>query len=261
MILEGGVIYTNCLMRIPVIAANWKLQKTVGEAEEFLDTFIAEVKDAQDVEIVIAPVFTALFSAGKKMAGTNVELAAQNVYFEEGGAFTGEVAPGMLTDVGCKRVIVGHSERRQHFSESNDLLNKKAEASLKAGLKVIFCCGESLEQRESGQTNDHLAKQLTEGLNGLDMDKVDVAYEPIWAIGTGKTATPEMAQETHAFIRSHLKDMFGDKADAIRILYGGSVKPENVKTLMQCEDIDGALVGGASLKPDSFAKLVKFRSQ
>ena len=248
-------------MRIPVIAANWKLQKTVGEAEEFLDAFIPQVKDAKDVEVVIAPVFTALYSAGKKMAGTNVELASQDVYFEESGAYTGEVAPGMLTDVGCKRAIVGHSERRGYFSEDDETLNKKAAASLKAGMKVIFCCGESLEQREGGKTNDHLAGQLTNGLKGLDMDNVDVAYEPIWAIGTGKTATPEMAQETHAFIRSHLKSMFGDKADSIRILYGGSVKPDNVKSLMERADIDGALVGGASLKPDSFAKLVNFRSQ
>ena len=248
-------------MRTPVIAANWKLQKTVKEAEEFLDAFIPAVKDARDVEAVIAPVFTALQAAGKKMADTNVELCAQDVYFEEGGAFTGEVAPGMLTDVGCKRVIVGHSERREYFNEDDETLNKKAAASLKAGLKVIFCCGESLEIRESGKTNEHLGRQLTNGLKGLDMDRVDVAYEPIWAIGTGKTATPEMAQETHAFIRSHLKDMFGEKADSIRILYGGSVKPENVKGLMECADIDGALVGGASLKPDSFAKLVNFRSQ
>jgi triosephosphate isomerase len=248
-------------MRTPVIAANWKLQKTVREAEEFLDAFIPEVKDAGDVEVVVAPVFTALQSAGRKMEGTNVELCAQDVYFEESGAFTGEVAPGMLTDVGCKRVIVGHSERRQYFREDDEILNKKAAASLKAGLRVIFCCGESLEQREGGGTNEHLAGQLTSGLKGLDMDRVDVAYEPIWAIGTGKTATPEMAQETHAFIREHLRGMLGDKADSIRILYGGSVKPDNVKGLMQCADIDGALVGGASLKPDSFAKLVNFRSQ
>jgi len=248
-------------MRIPVIAANWKLQKTVKEAEDFLDALIPEVKDATDVEIVVAPVFTALMSAGKKMEGTNVELCAQNVYFEESGAYTGEVAPSMLTDVGCKRVIVGHSERRQYFNEDDETLNRKAAASLKAGLKVIFCCGESLEQREAGKTNEHLGGQLTNGLKGLDMDRVDVAYEPIWAIGTGKTATPEMAQETHAFIRKHLKSMFGDKADSIRILYGGSVKPDNVKGLMECSDIDGALVGGASLKPDSFAKLVNFRSQ
>ena len=248
-------------MRIPVIAANWKLQKTVKEAEDFLDAFIPEVKDAKDVEVVVAPVFTALMSAGKKMAGTSVELCAQDVYFEEGGAYTGEVAPSMLTDVGCKRVIVGHSERREYFNEDDETLNKKAAASLKAGLKVIFCCGESLEQREGGKTDEHLGGQLTNGLKGLDMDRVDVAYEPIWAIGTGKTATPEMAQETHAFIRKHLKGMFGDKADSIRILYGGSVKPDNVKGLMECADIDGALVGGASLKPDSFAKLVNFRSQ
>jgi len=248
-------------MRTPVIAANWKLQKTVREAEDFLDALVPEVKDATDVEIVVAPVFTALQSAGKKTQGTNVELCAQDVYCEESGAFTGEVAPAMLTDVGCKRVIVGHSERREYFHEDNELLNKKAAASLKAGLRVIFCCGESLEQREGGKTNEHLARQLSEGLKGLDMDRVDVAYEPIWAIGTGKTATPEMAQETHAFIRKHLRDMFGEKADSIRILYGGSVKPDNVKGLMEQADIDGALVGGASLKPDSFAKLVNFRSQ
>lgn len=247
-------------MRIPVIAANWKLQKTVKEAEEFLDAFLPEVKDARDVEAVIAPVFTALQAAGKKLEGTSVELCAQDVYFEESGAFTGEVAPSMLIDVGCKRVIVGHSERREYFSEDDELLNKKAAAALKAGLRVIFCCGESLEQREAGKTNDVLAGQLEGGLRDVPVEQVVVAYEPVWAIGTGVTATPVQAEDAHAFIRGRLSATHGaDGAESVRILYGGSVKPENVDELMACQNIDGALVGGASLKPDSFARLVKFK--
>lgn len=248
-------------MRTPVIAANWKLQKTVAEAEAFLDALIPAVKAVSDVQIVVAPVFTALYAAGKKVAGTNVILAAQDVFHEESGAYTGEVAPGMLKDVGVKQAIVGHSERRQYFGETDEILNKKARAAIAAGLDVIFCIGETLEQRNAGQTNSHLASQLDGGVKGLDPKRYVIAYEPIWAIGTGVTATPEQAQETHKFIRGHMKSLIGDAADSMRILYGGSVKPDNVKELMSCPDVDGALVGGASLKPDSFEKLVKFRSQ
>jgi triosephosphate isomerase len=245
------------LMRRPFISANWKLQKTVGEAEAFIDAFLPMVEGVTDVDIVIAPVFTALHASGKKLKGTNVSLASQNVYFEESGAYTGEVAPGMLVDVGCQYAIVGHSERRGYFNETDDILNKKAKAAIAAGLKVIFCIGESLAQREGGQTNDHLAGQLTNGLKDIDLADIVVAYEPIWAIGTGVTASPQQAQDTHAFVRGHLRSM-SDKADDTRILYGGSVKPDNVKELMALEDVDGALVGGASLKPDSFASLVNF---
>lgn len=246
--------------RIPVIAANWKMHKTVAETLAFLDEFLPAVKDASGVEVVIAPPYTALYAAGQKTRGTVTQLAAQDVFFEEKGAFTGEVAPSMLKDVGCSQAIIGHSERRQFFGDTDEVINKKIKAALAAGLKVIFCIGESLDQRQSGKTNQVLAGQLDGGLKGIAMDNVVVAYEPIWAIGTGVTATPEQAQETHAFVRSHLKAMYGEAvADATRILYGGSVKPDNVKSLMDCADIDGALVGGASLQADSFLKLVKYK--
>ncbi len=241
------------------MAANWKLQKTVAEAEAFIDAFLPLVKDNSTVEIVLAPVFTALHAAGKKLAGSNVGLSSQDVYPEESGAFTGEVSPSLLTDVGCKYAIIGHSERREYCNESDEFLNKKAKAAQAAGMTAIFCCGEPLEVRESGGTNDLLARQLDGGLKGLDPEKLIIAYEPIWAIGTGVTATPEQAQETHNFIRTHLARVFDDSvAQAMRIQYGGSVKPGNVKELMACQDVDGALVGGASLEPQSFAQIVNF---
>jgi triosephosphate isomerase len=194
------------------------------------------------------------------MRGTNVALASQNVFYEEKGAYTGEIAPAMLTELGCVYAIVGHSERRQYFGETDETVNKRVKLALSHGLGVIFCIGETLEQREAGQTNDVLAGQLEGGLKDVAIDQIIVAYEPVWAIGTGKTATTEQAQDAHAFIRDKIKKLFGaEKADAVRILYGGSVKPENVDELMACADVDGALVGGASLKPDSFARLVNFR--
>ena len=246
-------------MRKPIIAANWKLNKTVAETGEFLDAFLPEVEGIDDVEIVIAPPYTALLSATGKLSGTNVTLAAQNVFYEENGAYTGEIAPGMIKDLGCAYAIVGHSERRQYFGETDETVNKRIKAALGHGLKVIFCIGETLDQREAGKTNDVLKGQLDGGLKDIAIDDIVVAYEPVWAIGTGVTATTEQAQETHAFIRGELKTKYGDKAEGVRILYGGSVKPENVDDIMACPDVDGALVGGASLKPDSFAKLVKFR--
>jgi triosephosphate isomerase len=207
-------------------------------------------------------VFTALQAASERLRGTNVMLSAQDVFYEETGAYTGEISPLMLRDVGCEYAIIGHSERRQYFSETDETVNKKIKAALAAGVKAIFCIGESLEQREAGKTNDVLRGQLEGGLSGVGLEDIVVAYEPIWAIGTGVTATPEQAQDAHKFIRSRLADMYGEpKAGAVRILYGGSVKPENVKELMGRPDIDGALVGGASLKPESFVKLVKFRGQ
>ncbi|MCK4910013.1 MAG: triose-phosphate isomerase [Thermodesulfovibrionales bacterium] len=246
-------------MRTPCIAANWKLQKTVAEVEAFIDAFLPLVKDNTTVEIVLAPVFTALHAAGKKLAGSNVGLSSQDVYHEEKGAFTGEVSPSLLMDVGCKYAIVGHSERREYFNETDEFLNKKAKAIQAAGMTVIFCCGEPLSVRESGKTNDLLAGQLDGGLKGLDTNKLILAYEPIWAIGTGVTASPEQAQETHKFIRSHIEKILGaDAAASMRIQYGGSVKPGNVKELMACEDVDGALVGGASLEAESFAQIVNF---
>jgi triosephosphate isomerase len=247
-------------MRIPVIAANWKMHKTVLEALGFLDAFLPNVKDVSDVDIVIAPVFTALYASAEKLKGSNVILSSQNVFYEEKGAYTGEIAPLMLKDIGCEYAIIGHSERRQYFGETDETVNKRIKAALGAGLKVIFCIGEMLEQREAGKTNDVLDTQLTGGLKDIGLDDIVIAYEPVWAIGTGVTATPEQAQETHKFIRGKLAGMYdADTADKVRVLYGGSVKPENVRELMGCPDIDGALVGGASLKPDSFEKLVKFK--
>jgi triosephosphate isomerase len=247
-------------MRIPVIAANWKMHKTVLEALGFLDAFLPNVKDVSDVDIVIAPVFTALYASAEKLKGSNVILSSQNVFYEEKGAYTGEIAPLMLKDIGCEYAIIGHSERRQYFGETDETVNKRIKAALGAGLKVIFCIGEMLEQREAGKTNDVLDTQLTGGLKDIGLDDIVIAYEPVWAIGTGVTATPEQAQETHKFIRGRLAGMYdADTADKVRVLYGGSVKPENVRELMGCPDIDGALVGGASLKPDSFEKLVKFK--
>jgi triosephosphate isomerase len=247
-------------MRKPVIAANWKMHKTVAETGAFLDAFVPEVKGIEDAEIVIAPPFTALAAAAAKMAGTNVTLAAQNVFYEEKGAYTGEIAPSMLTDLGCVYAIVGHSERRQYFGETDETVNKRIKLALMHGLQVIFCIGETLEQREAGKTNDVLAGQIAGGLRDIPIEQIVVAYEPVWAIGTGVTATTEQAQDAHEFVRGKLKKLYGEeKAAGVRILYGGSVKPDNVDELMACADVDGALVGGASLKPESFARLVKFR--
>lgn len=247
-------------MRKPFIAANWKMNKTIRETREFLSAFIPEVKDKSDVTIVIAPPFTSLASAATELKGTNIILSAQNMFYEEKGAYTGEISPLMLVDVGCKFVIIGHSERRQYFDETDDFLNRKISAAQKAGLGVIFCIGESLSEREAGKTFEILQREIEKGLEGLDCRDLVIAYEPIWAIGTGKTATTEQAQEAHAYIREKLRVLYGNMADELCILYGGSVTPENVDSLMACKDVDGALVGGASLKADSFTKIVKFRT-
>ncbi len=243
------------------IAANWKMNKTIAETREFLRDFIPSVKDVVDVDIIIAPPFTALSAAGEAIGAANIQLAAQDIFWEEKGAYTGEVAPVMLRDAGCKHVIVGHSERRQYFHEDDTVVNRKAKAAQKAGLGVIFCVGESLAERESGKTFDVIRRELEKGLEGIAAGNLVVAYEPIWAIGTGKTASPEQAQEVHAFIRDILRKCYGATAEGIRILYGGSVTPENVNSLMACQDVNGGLVGGASLKPDSFAKLVCYKKE
>ncbi len=248
-------------MRKPFIAANWKMNKTISETLEFIYNFIPEVKDTSDVDIVLAPPFTSLTAAAEKLEGTNVTLAAQDVFYEEKGAYTGEVSPLMLIDIGCKYVIVGHSERRQYFNETDGIVNKKIKAAKKAGLGIIFCMGESLKEREAGKTFDVLQREIEEGLNGIGPEDIVVAYEPIWAIGTGKTATSEQAQEAHAYIRKRLNILYGNKADNFCIIYGGSVTPENVDSLMACKDVDGALVGGASLKVDSLIRIVKFRKE
>jgi triosephosphate isomerase len=247
------------MTRRPFIAANWKMNKTVPEAMDFIYSFLPAVEKVKDADIVIASPFTSLFGIAERLVGTNVKLAAQNVFYEEKGAFTGEISPLMLVDVGCDYVIVGHSERRQYFGETDDIVNRKTRIAQKNGLQVIFCVGETLKEREAGKTYDIVRSQIVNGLREVDVKRLVVAYEPVWAIGTGKTATPEQAQEVHAHIRKTLKEIFPGDADSIRILYGGSVTPENVDSLMACPDVDGALVGGASLKPDSFEKIVNFR--
>ncbi len=233
----------------------------VGTAVETANALKALVADVDSADIVICPVFTALDAVGKALAGSNVQLGAQNCYLKESGAYTGEISPQMLLDVGCAWTIIGHSERRQYFGETDDILNQKLKFALGAGLKVMFCIGETLEEREGGKMNDVLIRQVTHGLQGLaesDFANVSVAYEPVWAIGTGVTATPDQAQEAHAFVRGLVKDQFGATvADGLRIQYGGSVKPDNAAELMAKPDVDGSLVGGAALKADSFAGIVK----
>jgi len=246
-------------MRRPLIAANWKMNKSISEARAFAHVFLPSVSGITDTDIVIAPPFTSLFTVAERLTGTNVELSAQNVFYEEKGAFTGEISPLMVKDAGCSYVIIGHSERRQYFQESDEIINKKIKASQKHGLNVIFCIGESLSERETGKTNDVIKKQIMNGLKEVDAQQLVVAYEPVWAIGTGRTATPDQAQEAHHFIRAQLAKIYGAYADSIRIVYGGSVTPENVDTLMACPDVDGALVGGASLNPESFERIVKFK--
>ncbi len=249
-------------MRTPIIAGNWKLFKTVGEAVALIDELKPAVSTSVGVEIVIAPVFTALSAVVTATEGSQIKVAAQDCFWEEEGAYTGEVSPKLLKDVGCSHVIIGHSERRQYFGETDETVNRKAKAALADGLTVLMCVGETLAEREAGNTFSVVEKQVTSGLQGLsaaDLQQLVIAYEPVWAIGTGRTASDEQAQEVHAAIRSLVAKLYSHEvADAIRILYGGSVKPENVKGLMAQPDIDGALVGGASLKADSFAGIVNF---
>ncbi len=249
-------------MRRPFIAANWKMNKTSSETREFIAGFFSEVKEVTDVDIVIAPPFTSLSIAAeilKLLMNTHIVLAAQDVFYEEKGAYTGEVSPLMLADIGCRHVIIGHSERRQYFKETDEIVNRKIKAAQKRGLGVIFCIGESLKEREAGRTFDVLEREISQGLDETDIDNIVIAYEPIWAIGTGRTATPEQAQEVHAYIRERLRVKYGNKADEVRIIYGGSVTPENIDSLMACEDVEGALVGGASLKVESFVRIVNFK--
>jgi triosephosphate isomerase len=243
----------------PFIAANWKMNKTISETREFLSKFIPEVKDKTDVTIAIAPPFTSLQTTASELKDTNIVLSAQDVFFEEKGAYTGAISPSMLVDIGCTYVIIGHSERRQYFHETDDTVNKKIKAAQKTGLGVIVCIGESLQERESKKTFEILSREIMKGLDGVPADRLVLAYEPIWAIGTGKTATPKQAQEAHEYIRKKLKVVYGNAADELCIIYGGSVTPENVDSLMACKDVNGALVGGASLSAESFTIIVKFR--
>jgi triosephosphate isomerase (TIM) len=254
----------NSLKRRPVLAANWKMYKTVAETCDFLKVFLPLVNNLTEREIVIAPPFTALSAACEiiKESGL-VTLAAQNMYFEQKGGFTGEISSIMLKEFGVKWVILGHSERRHIFGEENSLISLKVKSALENDLLPILCIGEKLEERESGLTHEILEKQLSAGFSEVGSEEagnVVIAYEPVWAIGTGKTATPDQAQGTHIHIRSWLTDRFNsDIAGQIRILYGGSVKPENVNELMALPDVDGALVGGASLRPGSFGQIVSCR--
>jgi triosephosphate isomerase (TIM) len=250
-------------MRRPLIAGNWKLHKTCTEAVELATALKDGLADIGDADIVVAPVFTALGPVVTALRGSNIAVAAQNCYPEKQGAFTGEVSPFLLRDVGCRYILIGHSERRQLFGEDDALINRKLKAVLAEGLHAIFCLGETLEERESERTFDVLSRQLIEGLSDVgaaDMARVVIAYEPVWAIGTGRTASDQQAAEAHTFLREQLSKRFGSSvAQATRILYGGSVKPDNVDGLMAQEDIDGTLVGGASLKAEDFIRIARFR--
>jgi triosephosphate isomerase len=249
-------------MRRSVIAGNWKMYKTVKETLHFIEQLKPLIENSRHCDIVIAPPFTALSEAAKAIQGSRILISAQDLFWEAEGAFTGEISAHMIADVGCRYCIIGHSERRQHFGETNESVNKKTRAALDAGLIPIVCVGEVLAERETGQTFSVVCKQFQEGLNNLtgqDFSRIVLAYEPVWAIGTGRTATPEIAAEVHQQIRQYAQEKFGPEASRnFRILYGGSVKPDNIKGLMAQIDIDGVLVGGASLKADSFASIVNF---
>ena len=242
--------------RTPLIAANWKMHKTVGEAEDFLERFIGQIGDLGDVEIVICPPFTSLWVVVDHCRRTSIRVAAQNMHEAEQGAFTGEVSAAMLLDVGAQGVILGHSERRQYFNETDEALARKVAVALERGLEPILCVGESEAERDAGRTEEVLRRQveadLAEVRTGSELERVVIAYEPIWAIGTGRTATPEQAEEAIGFIRSLLAERDPQAAERVRILYGGSVRPANAAELLSREQIDGALVGGASLDPADF---------
>lgn len=242
-------------MRKPYIAANWKMNMTIEETGEFIGSFIPMVKDVKDVDILLGIPYTSLSRASGLLKNTNIKLGAQNIYYEEKGAYTGEISAGMLLSAGCSCVIIGHSERRQYFKETDEIVNRKIQTARKNGLETILCVGESLVEREEFRTFEVLDRQLSGSLKDLSLDEITIAYEPVWAIGTGNTATPEQANESHAFIRNWLRKN-REGADAVRIQYGGSVTPDTVDSLMSQPEVDGALVGGASLKPDSFAKIV-----
>ena len=248
-------------MRKAIIAGNWKMNKTVDEAVKMIEELKPLVKDAT-CEVVVCPTFVCLDAVKKAVEGSNIKVAAQNMHFEESGAFTGEVAPGMLEAMGIDYVVLGHSERREYFNETDEALNKKVKAAFAHNITPILCCGETLEQREAGVTDDFIACQIKVDMAGLTNEqaaKVVIAYEPIWAIGTGKTATKEQANETISAIRKVVEGMYGKEvADAIRIQYGGSVKPNTIKDQMAMSDIDGALVGGASLAAADFSAIVNY---
>jgi triosephosphate isomerase len=248
-----------------MMAGNWKMNLTLAEAVQLVKEIADSIKGLDGVQVLVAPPFPALLRVKEAIGKAPILLAGQNMHWEANGAFTGEVSAAMLTDAGCTHVILGHSERRTLFGETDEVIDRKAAAAVKKGLIPIVCIGETLEEREKGLTFQIIERQLSLSLKSFrEVKKIPsttvLAYEPVWAIGTGRTATPEQAQEVHQFIRQWLKAQFGERtAEAIRILYGGSVKPDNVRDLMSKPDIDGALVGGASLKPESFLPIVRFQ--
>ncbi|MBU1711397.1 MAG: triose-phosphate isomerase [Proteobacteria bacterium] len=248
--------------RRPLIAGNWKMHTSIAEAKELAQTIARASADVSDRDVMIAPPFTHLAAVADVLAGSKVILASQNICWEEKGAFTGEISPVMLKEFGCSMALVGHSERRHVFGETDSIINKRITGALKFGITPILCVGETIEEREGGKTFGVLETQTKKGLLNAEItnaDRIVVAYEPVWAIGTGKTATVEQAQEAHAFLRKLLSELFEKNiASQIRILYGGSVNPDNVDLLMNQEDIDGALVGGAALKADSFSRIIHF---
>lgn len=246
--------------RTPIVVGNWKLHKTISEATSLVTEIKNQLGTVRDVQIGVTPVFTSLAAVTQRTQDTNILVGAQNCFYETSGAWTGEVSPELLVDAGCDFVLVGHSERRAKFGDSDSDVSRKARAALDAGLRIIICCGESEAERDAGKTNERVGQQVSAALDVLkeeDLEKVVLAYEPVWAIGTGRTATPAQAQEVHAFIRGLLSSRFGDAGTALRIQYGGSVKPGNAAALMSEADIDGALVGGASLKASDFVAIVK----
>ena len=252
-------------MRKPIIAGNWKMYKTPKESVALANGIKRGVFEIDDVDIVLCPPFTSLGDVRDVIVDSNISLGAQNMSWESEGAFTGEISPKMLKAVPCKYVIIGHSERRSLFGETNETVNKKLKASLKEELLPIMCVGEKLEEREAGKAFDVITDHVENGLKGItsdDMLKIIIAYEPVWAIGTGKNATPQEAQEVHKFIRELISKKYDKKiSESVRIQYGGSVKPENIESLIREKDIDGALVGGASLKDESFVELIKISSK
>ena len=252
-------------MRRPIIAGNWKLNKTIDQAVDFVVELQSLVDETGDVEVVVAPAFTALSAVANALNNSSIGVSAQDLYWENSGAFTGEISAEMIIDSGCSYVIVGHSERRQFFGETNQSVNQKVKAALEGGLVPIVCVGEMLEDRESGKTKKVVTNQLVDGIDGLsktDILRTIIAYEPVWAIGTGKTASPDQAQEVHSLIRSVIATSYSDQiAESVRIQYGGSVNPSNAAELLSKPDVDGALVGGASLDADSFAEIVRASHQ
>jgi len=249
-------------MRKPLITGNWKMNKTVSEAVDFVNNLGSALRDVKDVEVVICPTFVALSEVSKILEGSSAKLGAQNMYMQENGAYTGEISPLMLKELGCRYVIIGHSERREYFKEDNKLINAKIKLALKYQLRPILCVGETLSEYQNNQTIDIVKTEIREGLAGIDeeqMSQVAIAYEPIWAIGTGKTATPDDANRVHKIIRKIISEMFDAKTgEKTRVQYGGSVKPDNISALMEKSDIDGALVGGASLSVESFIRIVNY---